>query len=165
LLCTACSGNQSAVEIELSDGPEISFVDVGGSGASAIKVNDWSFNYYEAGSHAALSHADSPAMARLLVFQGQGWRPDRPGEFQNFYRKLMVESSLRYQGEKRTSNESKAAQMIKTAYYSYMVTGSESEGLRILRQGLPRSWLPFSNKISSDIRKAVINFNPVKSIK
>ncbi len=126
---------------------------------------DWSFDYYGAGPGVALCHAESPAMARLLVFQGRGWRPDRPREFQNFYRKLMVESNLRHQRERRTSTESKAAQMIETAYYSYMVTGSESEGLKVLRRGLPRPWLGLANKISSDIRKAALNFNPIKSIK
>ncbi len=169
LILTNCNGN-FANKTD-SSRTEASFFALS-NGTTKLKVTDGSFDDYRPaasialGQQPSLCSASSPAMARLMVFQGQTWRPDQPGEFQDFYKEIMAKSDLGKSKSQtdRTDTQSRAAHAIQTAYYSYMSTGSDLEGRGILEHSLPLSWRPYSNKIWSDITKAAISFNPVKPI-
>jgi hypothetical protein len=90
LLCTACGVNYSAVEIDLADSDDVGFVDSDSNGVSEIRVRDPSFAYSTVSDSVNLEFVYSPAPARLLVFEDQRWRPDRPGEFRSFYEKALI---------------------------------------------------------------------------
>ena len=132
-----------------------------------IKVHDWQFAYYESeDSQIQLSFADSPAMIRLLVFDNGHWRPDRIGEFSQFYSRLLRQTmnEARVSGRKGDT-ELTASLAIKAAYYSLMSGKPVEKAAEVLSRLFPVKWRPESGKIIQDIHHAASEFNPVEVIR
>ncbi len=165
LVLTTCPKGRTAAEIDLSNGPGVKFRDTTRSGTMQIVLNDWSFSYYSFNDRVRLSFASSPAMKRLLVFEANGWRPDTPGQFPAFYKNRVTEAYRDFRKSPKSDTESKASRVIAGAYYEFMRTGNEKEALSILRKNFPRPWQPFSDRVLSDIKKAALDFNPIKPIR
>ncbi len=177
IVCIVHGSKAGATAFDRQDGGTFGFTDVDGDGVKEIQINDWSFAYYGTNdSDLELSFAFSPAMARLMVYEGDKWRADRPGEFTNFYaeRKARCEKDARIAAEKakqqgyyhrtRGEIENNVSVAIEAAYYMHMSGGAEAE-IRDLLQGLlPPAWQSQSRKIASDIRRYSKDFNPARRI-
>ncbi len=143
------------------------FIEPDGTSLAALKISDWQFAYYSPeDSQIQLSFTDSPAMTRLLVYDSGHWRPDRIGEFSRFYSRLFRQVSREARIKTlKNEPESAAARAIKSAYYSLMSGESPEQATETLNQLLPVQWRPDSEKIVSDIHRAVSEFNPVEAIR
>lgn len=168
VVATRCAARTALDVIDLAHSDaRVKFVDADGSGRKEIGVVDWQFAYYGMeGSDLQLSFADSPAMSRLLVFDGGKWRPDRAGEFGRFYEGLYRQSSREARSASlgRKDSERVAGKAIAAAYYSVMSGKSAAEAAEVLLRLLPGSWKSESGKIIRDISRAVSEFDPVETI-
>jgi len=168
IVASECGSGQTLNVIDLahSDG-EAKFVETGVKGVKALKVIDWQFAYYAVeDTELELSFADSPGMTRLLVFEEGKWRTDRIGEFSGYYAGMLKEAgqAAQWAAAKRSDPEIVAGKAIKAAYYGIISGRSSEETEKELRQFLPHSWKEYSGRIVRDIRRAVVEFNPVQAI-
>lgn len=169
ILVTKCDQEEHVFSIELAhtEQDRIKFLDFDKSGARQISIYDWAFAYYDIDQEHSLSFASSPAFRRLLVFDGKKFRPDHPGEFVHFYDKLAQETENELVRVRGTSNSDfeKVALAITNTYYSLMIGRKDSESEKILYKDLPYSWQPVRSRVFADVKKAVLDFNPIKTIK
>lgn len=147
-----------------SDG-RVNFIEADGAPGKVLRIFDWQFAYYAPeDSQIQLSFANSPAMARLLVFDDGHWRPDRIGEFSRFYSRLSLQA-IHEAGALTKEPESAASVALKAAYYSIMSGEPSERATEILSQLLPEQWRLESPKVVSDLRRAATEFNPVENIR
>jgi hypothetical protein len=167
IIATSCSSQKTITSIDLAHSNSgVKFVDAGENGAMNLKVADWQFAYYGVDdSDLQLSFADSPAMTRLLVFDGGKWRADRIGEFSRFYSRLFRQAAREAEVASRKNNpEPVAGRAIRAAYYRLMSGKPAEEATESLNRLLPSSWKPESAKIIDDIKRAAFEFNPVEIV-
>ena len=167
-IATECGPGRSLDMVDLAHtNGKVKLTDTSGAKGKMIKVHDWQFAYYgPEDSQIQLSFADSPAMTRLLVFDNGHWRPDRIGEFSQFYSRLlrqtMHEASI---SGRKGDTELTASLAIKAAYYSLMSGEPVEKASGVLSRLFPVKWRPESGKIIQDIHQAVAEFNPVEVIR
>jgi len=173
VLATNCDrhGKAFSIELEHSDSDEFKALDLNKDGIHQISVIDWAFAYYEINQELRLCFASSPSFKRLLIFEGGKWSPDPPGKFPHYYEALMQEA----EGELKKARELKddealkddddrVALAISKTYYALMAGRSDAESEAILKSGLPRTWRSNVKRVFGDVKRAVLSFNPVKSL-
>ena len=125
-----------------------------------LPVTDWSMAYYgpEGSEDLFLPFAFSPAFARFLIFEPDGLRPDRPGEFPGFH------AGQRAEAERAGQDPDYPAMSITAAYHAYMVAKDLTVARAVLVERLPEAWLPHADAVMADIVKAAEGFNPVENL-
>lgn len=171
ILATACQRAETAVVLDLQDGGTVEFIDANGDGTKEISFLDMQFGYYDSEvSDLGFPFATSPAMHRLLVFEKNGWRVDKPGEHEEFYSKLMLKSKAaterelaarRWKQGDPTDDEPAAASAMETTYYALMAGEAESGAKELLQNLLPPRWQDAREKIFSDIKEKIKELSPV----
>lgn len=167
-IATECGLGTSLDMADLEDsGGKVKFMRVEGARGKVMRVYDWRFAYYgPVGSQVELPFIDSPAMTRLLVFDGGRWRVDRAGEFAPFYTRLFRDAVHRTRMSRRRHDaELTASLAMKAAYYSLMIGKPAAEAARVLNMLFPPMWRPETVAIFRDIRREVSEFNPVRMIR
>ena len=107
-----------------------------------------------------ISRAESPRLNRLLVFADGRWRPDKVGEFPDYYQ-IMSEATA------EAGNMHPLSRAIALSYYSLMRGDGADAALKVLKTDIPDAY----NKrkivaaIFEDIEEAAGNFNPVENLK
>lgn len=165
-IATECGQNVSltAADLAHSDG-KVDFIKPDGGPQKVLRILDWQFAYYAPEDlQIQLSFASSPAMVRLLVFEGGHWRPDRIGEFGPFYSRLL-DQTMQEAGSVSKEPESAASAAITAAYYLIMSGQPFERAVAVLNQLLPIQWRMESPKIAGDIRHAASQFNPLEQIR
>lgn len=165
-IATECGRRTSLAVADLAHGDEkVNFIEADGSSRKVLKIFDWQFAYYAPeDSRIQLSFASSPAMARLLVFDDERWRPDGIGEFSRFYSRLFRQTMQEADGSSKEP-ESAASVAIKAAYYCIMSGQPSERATEVLEKLLPEQWKSESPKVVSDILRAISEFNPVETIR
>ncbi len=171
ILCTACGPKETAVILDLSDSKDLNFIDANGDGTKEIAYLDMQFSYYDPDiSSLDLSFSTSPAMLRLLVFDQNRWRPDKPGEYKKYYLDLLPKSKnkaaqylSRRIGKKAsaTEDEPAASAAMEAAYYALMACEPEENVKELLKKLLPARWQEAKEKVFSDIKQNLHEANPV----
>jgi len=110
------------------------------------------------GKTYSLCKACSPYPKRSILFFGKGWRPDRPGENDGFYKVLLADELKEYKrlliSENRSDTEL-ASKAIYISYYNAMLKVSQADIEHLLNEFLPQSWKAISKNIAYDIMTAV----------
>ncbi|MGV8075476.1 MAG: hypothetical protein AB2L11_13090 [Syntrophobacteraceae bacterium] len=171
ILCSVCGPEETAVVLDLLDGSELKLSDVDGDGTKEISFPDMQFGYYDPEiANLDLPFATSPEMYRLLVFDKNRWRPDKPGEFKKHYSELMLRSKSKAEMElsskgrqhkEPSEDENAAAFAIEAAYYALMAGEEESSSRELLQNLLPSRWQQAREKVLSDIKEKVQELNPI----
>jgi hypothetical protein len=155
--------------------------------ALALEIDDWSFAYYQTpDAKKDLAFAYSPAFSRLLLWENGRWRPDRPGEFSQRYRRILagleaapstgegvrltqdangsrIETQpLGPELEQRIADEELVSKAMQLAYYRLMLNEAPERVLERLKAELPESWRAVAEAVLKDARAAVQEFNPVE---
>ncbi len=104
-----------------------------------------------------LSRAESPRMTRILVFENGIWRADKPKEFADFYTTLQNTT----EGDEAMPG---AARSIAATYYAYMAGVPRMQASSLLKKLLPTEYTNMSDKIFSDIQKAIREFKIVQNL-
>lgn len=169
IMVSICDRQEKAFVIQLAhtDSEHIQFVDVNKDGIHQISVLDWTFAYYSANENLGLCFASSPAFRRLLVFEWEEWRSDQPGQFAQYYAEQMqkTEDQLKQvRGKSAEYDDEMVALAIEKAYYALMAGNSDIESETILNKELPYAWQSVRDKVFSDVKKAVLSFEPVKRL-
>lgn len=167
-IATECGPGRSLDMVDLKHtNAEVELADARGAHGKMIKVHDWHFAYYGTeDSQIELSFADSPAMTRLLVFDNGHWRPDRIGEFSQFYSGLLRQTMhMARISDRKGDTELTASLAIKAAYYSLMSGKPVEKAAEVLSRLFPKKWRPQSGKIIQDIHQAASEFNPVEVVR
>ncbi len=167
ILATWCNSQKTISSVDLAHSSScVKFVNAGENGAMELRVADWQFAYYGVdNSSLQLSFADSPAMTRLLVYDGGKWRVDRIGEFGRFYSRLFRQAAREAEvAARRDYPEQVAGRAIRAAYYCFMSGRPAEDAAATLERLLPSPWKSESAKILDDISRSASEFNPVQTI-
>ena len=167
-IATECGPGRSLDMVDLEHtNAEVKLADALGAHGKMIKVHDWHFAYYGTeDSQIELSFADSPAMTRLLVFDNGHWRPDRIGEFSQFYSRLLRQIMHKARiSDRKGDTDLTASLAIKAAYYSLMSGMPVEKAAEVLSRLFPIKWKPESGKIIQEIHQAASEFNPVETVR
>ncbi len=167
-IATKCGPRVSLDMVDLGHtNGKVKFIQAEGVQGKVIRVHDWQFAYYgPEDSQIQFSFVDSPAMARLLVFDKGHWRADRVGEFSRFYSRLLHEAVHEARSSaQRREPELTTSLAMKAAYYSLMSGKPIEEASEVLNRLFPARWRPEAGKIMQDIRRAVPEFDPVEVIR
>lgn len=168
LIATECDHKTSidAVDMAHSDLRE-KFINVYGAPGKLLRVYDWQFAYYAPeDSQIQLAFSNSPAMARLLVYENGHWRADRIGEFREYYSNLFRQIVRKAKaGAVKNEPESATSLAIKAAYYNIMAGNSREQATEVLTRLLPAQWKTESEKVIADIQHAASEFNPIELIR
>lgn len=167
-IATECGPGRSLDMVDLAHtNAEVKLAVADGAQGKMIKVHDWQFAYYGTeDSQIQFSFADSPAMTRLLVFDNGHWRPDRIGEFSQFYSRLLRQTMHAARvSDRKGDTELTASLAIKAAYYCLMSGKPVEKAAEVLSQLFPIKWRPESGKIIQDIHHAASEFNPVEVVR
>ena len=105
----------------------------------------------------ALSRENSPKISRVLVFEEDAWRADKPKEFVDFYTALQTQA----QGD---GTNASAAQSIAATYYASMAGAPRMQSSSLLKKLLPSDYTIMSDKIYSDTQKAIREFHVVENL-
>ena len=125
------------------------------AGQPTFRIVDTVFALYSAettGGEQSLSfnRVDSPVMQRLLLFDSNQWRTDRPGEFPAFYLPFIAQT----RSFAPDTAHGKASMAMQLAYYSLMLGDSQEAALEIFTANLPLEYQILSTAIFSDILNA-----------
>jgi len=169
IIATSCNSQRDLATVDLAhSADEVKFINADGRADKEMQVIDWQLAYYSpANSDLQLSFADSPGMDRLIVFDGGRWRVDHIGEFSRYYEARFDksrEAALRAAGKKNREDRV-APWAIQAAYYSLMSGKSVEQAREVLVSLLPPSWQPESAAVIEDIRRAVVEYDPVEQIR
>ncbi len=126
----------------------------------AYAATDGAFMYYEKkdgqGNAISLNRVESPRLPRLLVFDRDSWRADRPGEFKAAY--------AAYATPAPTGDSAQTARAITGAYARLMAGENEASVLASFSAALPAAHKPLAEAAFADIRKALAAFSPAVNI-
>lgn len=138
-----------------------------GAPGKEIEVRDWQFAYYGSPDFKIeFTFADSPAMVRLLVFQGGHWRVDRAGEFSLFYSRLLrVTVEKARAAARREKTDATVSLVMEAAYYDLMTGASPGRASALLYRLLPPGFKSETTEVMRDIRRAVSGFDPVEPVR
>lgn len=130
---------------------------------------DNTFSYYtiKAGNkQISLCSACAPYPKRTIIFVGQSWRFDKPGENNKHYTEEFDEAIEKYKKISALSGDNdieKSSIAILAAYYFAMLNKSELQTREILNQLLPASSKLAVDNILKDIRIAISSIAKKKS--
>jgi len=168
ILLTVCPSRRDVKTLSLAHSGAFQWEDADGDGIDELVVPDWSFAYYAVNpddpADLFLPFAFSPAFRRLLVWDEEGWRVDRPGEFAGIYgalRKEAVEEAQRASAQR--DPEGSVGPALSAAYYAFMGGRGEDAVREILKKYLPPDWREFSGSIRKDLRSSVEGFDPFET--
>lgn len=169
ILFTNCSDRENVFLIDLSHGSmeQVKYLDLKKDGTRQILVKDFSLAYYSPSDKLSLSFAASPAVTRLLNFDGIQLKPDNPNQFSKFYIDMLQEADRELKKLKNKSNNDEEAivsHTISNTYYAIMAGMNQQQCENILESNLPGDWKNIMKKVYIDIEKAITSFNPVNDL-
>lgn len=170
ILATKCGNYEHAYSIELGDSvrQSIRYIKFRKNESRKISLYDWSFAYYNIDGTHSLCFACSPAFRRLLVFDENKLRPDAPREFKSYYANLLTQTQqnmIEAQGTSASDDSDMVALSITKAYYALMSGMTESQCRTMLYSDLPQAWQSVRSRVFTDIKKAVLTFDPIKILR
>ncbi|MDL2210052.1 hypothetical protein LJC26_04530 [Desulfovibrio sp. OttesenSCG-928-O18] len=157
-LLTRCPGDEYAAYVQPFDGGVGEPV----GAMRAYPVNDPSFMYYapkgqSGDKQLSFIRPESPRLTRYVVFEGNAWRADKPGEFTAAYKELAAKA-------RADKDMNPSAKAITVAYYSMMAGGKKDVLKRRFQAALPKEYRNLADTIFTDIEKAVTGFAPVQNL-
>ena len=156
IVLITCPDKDLVVRINLADSEAGDLTTKGR--LAVLPLTDWGMSYYGPASapDLFLPFASSPAFNRFLVFDPDGPRPDRPGEFPGFH------ANERAEAERGGENGLSTTMAMIAAYHAYMINGDREAARQVLLKYLREPWLSAADTVLEDIVKAADGFDPAK---